>query len=346
MNKQRIEYIDLAKGICIFFVLFFHISQLYGFQSHHDSRPIAIAITSINDVIGVFRMPLYFFLSGCFFKSYNGFFDFLKKKTNKLLIPFVFFYIVISFIVPNILSRLGLWVVFYQPLRRIFDAWLFDFYPSVPIWFLLCLFWMGLIFYGIYCLSNKFKHNLLALIIFSLLTGAIGILLGTFEIELPANLDTAMTNIPHYMAGYVIFRKTKLFYPNKFDKYIFLFIPLAIAIDAILLPQSDVFNNHFAHNAWITLYPCGIIGVLAIVLLAKKVQKLPILSYFGRYSIIILVTHFTIIEIMKFLLGHFPISINVQFVINFAITLSSYFLVIPFARKFLPYVTAQKDVLK
>lgn len=344
MSKQRIEYIDLAKGICIFFVLFFHFCQLYGM--YHNERPIAIALTKINDVIGVFRMPLYFFLSGCFFKPYSGFVDFLKKKTNKLLIPFVFFYIVVSFLIPKVLYYFGLKVGFFLPLNRIFDAWLFDFYPSVPIWFLLCLFWMGLIFYALYSLSNKFKHNLLALIILSLMTGAIGILLGTYRIELPANLDTAMTNIPYYMIGYVFFRKTQLFYPNKYDKYTLLVIPIAIAIDAILLPQTDVFNNHFAPYAWLSLYPCGIIGVLAIVLLAKKIQKLPILSYFGRYSIIILVFHITMIEIMKHILNHLPISTDAQFIINFILILSSFLVVIPFARKFMPYVTAQKDLLK
>ena len=39
-----------------------------------------------------FRMPLYYFLSGLFFKPYNGFFNFAIRKANKLLIPFFFFY--------------------------------------------------------------------------------------------------------------------------------------------------------------------------------------------------------------------------------------------------------------
>lgn len=45
-----------------------------------------------NTMIGnTFRMPLYYFLSGLFFKTYRGFFDFVLKKINKLLIPFAFF---------------------------------------------------------------------------------------------------------------------------------------------------------------------------------------------------------------------------------------------------------------
>lgn len=344
MDKQRIEYIDLAKGICIIFVLIFHFCQIYGL--YHSENPIAIIITSINDIVGVFRMPLYFFLSGCFFKSYDGFGSFVKKKINNLLIPFVFFYFVFSFIIPQILKKLGLWVIFYQPFNRIISAWLFDFYPSVPIWFLLCLFWMGLIFYGIYWFSNSFQHNLISIIFISIAVGIIGIFFGIKRIDLPANLDTAMTNIPYYMAGYVFFHKTQLFYPNKYDKYIYLFIPFAIAITAIVLPQVDVFNNHFAPNAWISIYPCGLLGVFAIVLFAKRIQKLPIISYYGRYSIIILVFHYLMIEIVKHILEHFSFSMELQFIINFLVIFSLFYIVIPFSRKYLPFVTAQKSVFR
>lgn len=83
-SGQRIDYIDLAKGFCIIFVVMNHVSDYYKLDLW------------INDFITAFRMPLYYFLSGVFFKTYNGFSNFLKKKTNKLLIPFVFFYLVTS----------------------------------------------------------------------------------------------------------------------------------------------------------------------------------------------------------------------------------------------------------
>ena len=80
-NKKRIEYIDLAKGICIIMVVLFHLAKYY------DSTLL------INRFFKLIRMPLYFFLSGFFFKTYEGFSDFLKRKSNKLLIPFVFWYL-------------------------------------------------------------------------------------------------------------------------------------------------------------------------------------------------------------------------------------------------------------
>ena len=50
-DKKRIEYIDLAKGVCILLVVFAHIHPdltRYSWGVFFDS----------------FRMPLYFFLSG------------------------------------------------------------------------------------------------------------------------------------------------------------------------------------------------------------------------------------------------------------------------------------------
>ena len=38
------------------------------------------------------RMPLYFTLSGLFFKDYGGLLPTFIKKCNKILIPFIFFY--------------------------------------------------------------------------------------------------------------------------------------------------------------------------------------------------------------------------------------------------------------
>ena len=79
--KKRIEYIDLAKGICIFLIVIQHVTYYY-----HIEYPFKRMIESCT-------LPLFFFLSGIFFKEYGGFLDFFIRKTNKLLVPFVAFFI-------------------------------------------------------------------------------------------------------------------------------------------------------------------------------------------------------------------------------------------------------------
>ena len=81
-SKKRIEFIDLAKGVCILQVILIHCG--YSFE------PAGLR---------ALRVPLYFVLSGMFFKDYGGFISTVWKKTNKLIIPFLFFFLLAHCIV-------------------------------------------------------------------------------------------------------------------------------------------------------------------------------------------------------------------------------------------------------
>lgn len=74
-KKERIEYIDLMKGICIILIILLHNNILFT--------------ENVNDMLKNMRIPLYFTLSGLFYKEYNGFYDFITRKFNKLIIPFI-----------------------------------------------------------------------------------------------------------------------------------------------------------------------------------------------------------------------------------------------------------------
>lgn len=77
-KSKRIDFVDLTKGVCIILVVMAHIGGAFT-KFDEDS------------MVSCFRMPLYFFISGIFFKSYEGFSGFFLRKINKLLIPFTFF---------------------------------------------------------------------------------------------------------------------------------------------------------------------------------------------------------------------------------------------------------------
>ncbi len=194
-SKKRIEFIDLAKGVCIILVVLGHCG-------------VDIPIPGIN----MMRMPLYFILSGLFFKDYGGFFEFLVKKTNKVLIPFVFFYVVayIPFYVFDYFKP-GLIVTEAQ---GIFDVLNNRHLFNGPIWFLLSLFWSNIMFCMI--TLNIRKPYLQALAIF--IIGFTGIYLGDTGIFLPCYVDVAMTALPYFYMGYLLV-KTPLLFPNKYDKF-------------------------------------------------------------------------------------------------------------------------------
>lgn len=77
IEKQRVSYIDLVKGVCILMVVLMH-----------------TGVTPQNVLFSMLRMPLYFVLSGLFFKGYGGLVDLALKKINRLIVPFLFYHLV------------------------------------------------------------------------------------------------------------------------------------------------------------------------------------------------------------------------------------------------------------
>lgn len=69
MNKPRITYIDLAKGLCMILVVYFHVKDNF----YHISM-------SFDSTIRMFHMPLFFVLSGMFFNGNVDFRNFAVKK--------------------------------------------------------------------------------------------------------------------------------------------------------------------------------------------------------------------------------------------------------------------------
>ena len=79
----------------------------------------------------------------------------------------------------------------------------------------------------------------------------------------------------------------------------------------------------------------SITGVLTLLLLCKVIKHLPYISYVGRYSIMLLVTHEPLIRLLD--VAH----IGNPYV-SFLLLAASYLLIIPFMRRYMPHVTAQK----
>ena len=337
--SKRIEFLDLAKGICIVLVVVYHLTAYYGFH-----MPAA-------DFFKAFRMPLYFFLSGLFFKTYSGFFDFLKRKVNKLLIPFLFWYLLCSVCITLIIYHVGGIVLEntgYTTLLKGLVAFIFyENFSNSAIWFLLCLFEVNIIFYIVLLLAERyFKTNVISICIISLFCGCLGVALGLLHVNLPMYIDSSMTALPFFVFGYIVNQYTPIISPNKFDKFN---IPIAIAMFLVVYclagHYSLKFNRFDSIRTAILIYPCGFLGTMGVVLVAKALKRIPIISLWGRYSIMLLVTHKMLYQLFAPIGPIIGATIQWSYVINLILTFSSYFLLIPFMKKYMPHVTAQKDVI-
>lgn len=339
-KSKRVVWVDTAKGICILLVVLHHCAQLMG------------ASYPLQQEFMTFRMPLYFILSGLFFKQY-GFKTFILKKTNKLLIPYIFFYVVTGVLIPVALSRLfGLRLAFYESYG--FKAVLSIFSERVicnpSIWFLFCLFEVNMFFYLLYFISEHFKHSHLILGILTFAIGLFGLFLAYKRIQLPYFIDSSCTALPFFFFGYFLRNHTTVLTSENTTKSISLSI-FFIVITALLLHYfnhdrlSVIDNTAGDLLGCAEVYPYGIMGTMSILLMSKMFGKVPALSYIGRYSIIVLCTHIYVLDfVRRFVkIGE---GTSLQLLVVFVLTVIGCFILIPIFKKYLAYFTAQKDLIK
>lgn len=284
-------------------------------------------------------MPLYFVLSGLFFKDYGGFRPTIIKKANKLLIPFLFFYLS-----ANILIWLNYTLKNTPESGRpyhILDLFFADKFFNNPIWFLLCLFWDNIIFLGIF----KIAKSTIARGVLALSTGIAGYAMATYDIILPLHLTTAMSSIPYFFFGYML-KRTPLLYPNAFRKYE---LPAALILLIIGIGLSGIFDQPYysfydntPNGNLFLIYVTAAAMVTGTLLLCKQFGHIPVVSYIGRYSIIPLGIHAVFIHYVAKL----PATIGLPYptAVTFALTIALSLASIPIMKRYLPYVTAQKDL--
>lgn len=111
MNSQRIDWIDVAKGIAILLMV-----------AGHTTIP-----KFISNFIWSFHMPLFFIASGLCTNWEVRYCDFLKKKSISLLIPFLIY----SIIVLPVAISIG---------STTFDRWLVSGWQGIALWFIPVLY--------------------------------------------------------------------------------------------------------------------------------------------------------------------------------------------------------------
>ncbi|MFI3266050.1 MAG: acyltransferase family protein [Rikenellaceae bacterium] len=324
-DKKRIEFIDLAKGICIIFVVASHC----GF---------AVDLPGL----GIVRMPLYFILSGLFFKEYSGFGEFVVRKTNKILIPFIFFYLV-SYALYYMLQYLAPQLLITDA-RGVFDIFNNRQYFNGPIWFLLSLYWCGLIFAGVIASTKSLFVRCVAV----LAIGCGGVFLGGKDLFLPMFIDVAMTALPFYCFGYYL-KRTAILYQNKYDRYNLIFVAILYIASLVISRYAQGIRLSLHYNGInnpLATFTLSITSTMTILLLCKTIKHIPIISYMGRYSLIILCTHHLIYRPLKVVSNMMPYGFMHESWFLTLVTISVSVAFIPLCIRFIPYFVAQKDLIK
>lgn len=280
MQKERIHWIDIAKGIGIIFIIYAH--EL-GSQ---DYRYLFYA----------FHIPLFLFLSGIVFKPYNKFSIFVRKSVKGLLIPYFIFALLSYFI----------WLFTLRPTFSFggeeIKQFLTIFYANSNngwmafnniLWFLPTLFVTRIIFYLIHRFLNNKSFLAISLVIISIA----GYLYSIFIpfVHLPFGTETAISAVVFYGFGYlwINHEKTK----QLVFKYKKLLFPVLLIAGVIF---STVDFNLYGHqidmrllhlNNYFFFYLDAFAGIFAWIAFSMLLNKNILLEYLGKNSLILFSWH-------------------------------------------------------
>lgn len=279
-DLKRMNYIDSVKGIGIFLVVLGHCYTKENF--------ITIWLNS-------FHMPLFFIIVGYILRykeiindnlSFN-----LKNRLKNIGIPYIFFGICISLFLAT-LSQQGednFKITFLRYIKSLVTL-----KGVQALWFLPCLFISEYIF--ILVLNANINYKVKCLIL-----GTLFITTLTFSSNI-SNLSFIV--LPRVIIGMGFIFIGYLFYKivnrQKFSLTSIVAINLIVFIlSSFNKTSSTMYNLHF-NNIIIYLFT-SILGSLGMILIFKKFENVEFkwLKFYGFNSIIILVTHACIIEIIR-----------------------------------------------
>lgn len=283
MKSDRIVWIDYAKVLCIYFVTLVH-------------TPI---FRPVYDVLCAFIIPMFFFLSGYFFsyERYPDYLAFVKRRVRQLLVP----YFSLAFIAYLFWFFVGRHygddatqdIVWYSPLAATVLGYGKEMVQSVPLWFVMALFTMEILFWPIGRIFGKRWWTMIVFLV------AVGFVDAEYvNVKLPFYINHALVGFVFYALGMCLSRIRNIF---CYSWFLFLLGSLALAVSVMNNVHVTFLIEKFG-NYWLFLLG-GVGGIFAIVMLcywlAMLFGDLPWVRYIGKNTVVICGLHLVMFTLMK-----------------------------------------------
>lgn len=260
---------------------------------------------SVHQFIYSFHMPLFFILAGIFAKNISAiqsFKEYTRKNAKRLLLPYVVTFLMlcawggiqaiakqdVGFFLKQFFSMITATIDGYEsPWGLIYAG---------PLWFLIALFWVRELFYGIQraCMRlSKYKDELIVGISFIL--SVISVVVRPYLPALPFSFMPAFTAIAFYAVGWYVHN-----HPQPWWAYV---------ICVVIWPLAILYGHVEIDSCRIDYYPVSFVGAcgatyvvyLLFKLWSNVINKINIkhqasnivtpLTWCGVYSLPILCMH-------------------------------------------------------
>lgn len=266
---ERDQTFDVMKGIGI-------LAMVIG---HYHTPSL------LRQFIFVWHMPLFFLLSGFFFKPKPEI-DSLKRNSLQLLLPYVVTAALVIFMTFTIEVLFGVGCT----TNRIIGALIgngsknnptFGEYTIGAIWFLPALFWCRIIFNYLF---NRCSSKMLGWIILS--CSSIATYIGS-KVYVPTDILVGIGALLFFYIGFLA--RTFNFLESDLNVGIWVFVTILLTCLSIESGSMSMVRCYYGY--WPINFLAAIGMVYLIYLLSKKLVRSKLLNWCGRMSIVILCAH-------------------------------------------------------
>jgi fucose 4-O-acetylase-like acetyltransferase len=288
--SKRIEYIDIARGIGILLVV----------MGHNDFAAIS---PFGHKLIYSFHMPLFFFLSGYFFKTAMGFWDFFKKRFNAIMKPY-FFTIFLIYFFSISFGKMGFQTALTRIVKSLYGAG--HYLDWVQLWFLPHLFVVSLYAFLFYVVMSRVDNRWIRWIVLLLTLGLASVFLTTFYpysfsilgknyelFGLPFSLDLVLLSGFFFILGSEARHVTS---ESLFSNLFFLIGTGVLMIVLNLVFPARIDFNTRVYDSFVINTIEAIIGILFVLALSRQIELhthwlASFFKYCGKISLILLLFH-------------------------------------------------------
>jgi fucose 4-O-acetylase-like acetyltransferase len=317
--SKRIEYLDIAKGIGILLVVL----------GHNDFEVISLFAQRF---IYSFHMPMFFFLSGYFISTSTPFFDFVKKRFNALMKPYIFTIFLIYFTSVSF-EKMGFNMAITRTVKSLYGSG--HYLDWVQLWFLPHLFVVSLYAFLFLSVVSKLGNRWVRWgILLATLAVAVPFLDDFFPFHLsifgkdyelfglPFSLDLVLLTGFFFILGNEVRQVTS---EKTFDNWLVLVVTGGILLLLNVLFPDEIDFNVRQYDSFLVNTAEAILGILFILALARQVERhttrlASFFKYLGSISLIILLFH---VPIQAFwaqkvvnVTDNFPLGIVVGFLMG------------------------------
>lgn len=293
MSKKRIRWIDNARAVAMFLVFFGHLGDSWF-----------PALKPIHDAIYTFHMPLFFVLSGLFFKPAIEFVSLLAKRAKTLLIPYYFFSVLalitpaVKLLKPSLYTSAGK-TADANPLQTIVSIILAQ--GNAGLWFLWSLFTASL---ALWITIKITRDNVFALSLTLTMYVVIDFVLKSIPsaAQLPFQIGKLFESTAYVGLGYLLAKLCNAYswdHAKKVSKLL-----LAAASFVVFLLFFEISTNISIPNVLIQCFLSfltTIAGITSAICFSLLIPNVRVISVIGKDSLIFYALNDVSLKLTKFL---------------------------------------------